>query len=81
VRDAVGPAEAFTAFERLRRERVDKVVALGAKTASAKAAGPVGAVIRDAMMRFGFKFFVKPESAAWLLRHHSSWDEEVAAAR
>jgi 2-polyprenyl-6-methoxyphenol hydroxylase-like FAD-dependent oxidoreductase len=81
VRDAASPGAAFTAYERLRRDRVDKVVALGAKTASAKAAGPVGAVARDAMMRFGFKFFVKPESAAWLLRHHSQWDERAVAAR
>ena len=61
-----------------------KVVALGAKTASSKAAGPVGAIVRDAMMRFGFRFFYKPESAAWLLRHHTGWDEPVtgpAAAR
>ena len=60
VRDIPAPGEAFTAYERLRRDRVAKVVALGAKTASSKAAGPVGAVVRDAMMRFGFRFFVKP---------------------
>lgn len=75
VRDIPGPEEAFTAYERLRRDRVAKVVALGAKTASSKAAGPVAAVVRDAMMRFGFRFFTKPESAAWLLRHHIPWDE------
>lgn len=77
LRDTAGPDEAFTAFSRLRRERVAKVVALGAKTASSKAPGPVGAVVRDAAMKFGFRFFVKPESAAWLLRHHIDWDEPV----
>jgi 2-polyprenyl-6-methoxyphenol hydroxylase-like FAD-dependent oxidoreductase len=74
VRDSPDVEEAFTAYERLRRDRVAKVVALGAKTASSKAAGPAGAVVRDAMMRFGFRFFVKPESAAWLLRHHIPWE-------
>jgi 2-polyprenyl-6-methoxyphenol hydroxylase-like FAD-dependent oxidoreductase len=78
LRDTPRPAEAFTAFERLRRDRVRKVVALGAKTASSKAAGPIRAVIRDAVMRFGFRFFYKSESAAWLLRHHISWDEPVS---
>jgi 2-polyprenyl-6-methoxyphenol hydroxylase-like FAD-dependent oxidoreductase len=79
LRDTPGPGEAFTAYERLRRDRVRKVVALGAKTASSKAAGPAGAVIRDAMMRFGFRFFYKPESAAWLLRHHTGWEEPVTS--
>ena len=77
--DTAGPDEAFAAFSRLRRERVAKVVALGAKTASSKAAGPAGAVVRDAAMKFGFRFFVKPESAAWMLRHHIDGDEPVAA--
>jgi 2-polyprenyl-6-methoxyphenol hydroxylase-like FAD-dependent oxidoreductase len=79
LRDTSGPGEAFTAYEQLRRDRVRKVVALGAKTASSKAADPAGAIIRDALMRFGFRFFYKPESAAWLLRHHTSWDEPVTS--
>jgi FAD-dependent urate hydroxylase len=64
---------------RLPRDRVRKVVALGAKTASSKAAGPAGAIIRDAMMRVGFRFFCKPGSAAWLLRRHVGWDEPVTS--
>jgi hypothetical protein len=28
-------------------------------------------------MRFGFRFFYKPESAAWLLSHHIAWEEPV----
>lgn len=79
LRDCPDPQQAFAAYEGLRRDRVTKVVALGAKTASSKAAGPAAAIWRDAMMRFGFRFFYKPESAAWLLRHHMSWDEPVIA--
>jgi 2-polyprenyl-6-methoxyphenol hydroxylase-like FAD-dependent oxidoreductase len=79
LRDYPGPQEAFTAFERLRRDRVNKVVALGAKTASSKAAGAAGAILRDTMMRVGFRFFYKPESAAWLLRQHTDWDTPVTA--
>jgi FAD-dependent urate hydroxylase len=81
VRDCPEPQEAFRAYERLRRDRNAKVVALGAKTASAKAAGPAAAIWRDAMMRFGFRFFVKPESAAWLLRHRIQWDQPVTFDR
>jgi FAD-dependent urate hydroxylase len=79
VRDVAEPDRAFAAFHRARKERVARVVALGAKTASSKAAGPAAAVVRDAMMKFGFRFFYKPESAAWLLRHHLSWDDPVDA--
>lgn len=79
LRDYPGPEDAFTAYEQLRRDRVSKVVALGAKTASSKAAGPLGAILRDTMMRAGFKFFYKPESAAWLLRQHTDWDTPVTA--
>ena len=81
LRDGGDPGEAFAAFSRLRRDRVAKVVALGAKTASSKAAGPVRATIRDQFMKFGFRFFVKPESAAWLLRHHIDWDEPAVTGR
>jgi 2-polyprenyl-6-methoxyphenol hydroxylase-like FAD-dependent oxidoreductase len=77
LRDCPGPGAAFAAFEQLRRDRVNKVVALGAKTASSKAAGPVGALLRDTMMRIGFRFFYQPESAAWLLRQHTNWDAPV----
>jgi 2-polyprenyl-6-methoxyphenol hydroxylase-like FAD-dependent oxidoreductase len=77
LRDSDGPEQAFAAFVRLRGDRVAKIVALGAKTASSKAAGPVGAFFRDAFMRFGFRFFYKPESAAWLLRSHINWDDPV----
>jgi hypothetical protein len=30
-------------------------------------------------MRFGFRFFYKPEPAAWLLRHHTGRDEPLTS--
>lgn len=77
MRDIDDPVLALKTLEHLRRPRTDKIVALGAKTASSKAAGPVGAAIRDAFMRIGFRFFYKPESSAWLLRHHIDWAEKI----
>jgi len=41
VRDHPDPLDAFTAYERLRRACVERVVAHGARTSSDKVAGPV----------------------------------------
>ncbi|MCW0213316.1 MAG: FAD-dependent monooxygenase [Pseudonocardia sp.] len=87
LRDVAGPdhadvARAFAVFERLRRERVEKVVAAGARGSGQKAAGPVARVFRDALMpimlrRMSSRGGVSPE---WLHRHHIDWDERVPAA-
>lgn len=78
LRDCAGPPEAFTAYEHLRRERVAKIVAHGAKSASAKAAGPFSALMRDIFLRIGLKYFYKPESTdAWLLGHHIDFGAPV----
>jgi len=45
---------AFAAFEALRRERVEKVVATGKRNGSQKVPGPLGRVARDAMLRAFF---------------------------
>ncbi|WP_181783328.1 FAD-dependent oxidoreductase [Pseudonocardia pini] len=68
---------AFTAFEGLRRERVEAVVVAGRRGSSQKAAGPVGRVFRDTFMpmmlrRMSAKGGVSPD---WLHRHHIEWDE------
>jgi hypothetical protein len=66
-------------FEHLRRDRVEKVVAAGARGSSQKAAGPVARVLRDALMpmlrRMNTRGGVSPE---WLPRHHLEWEEPVA---
>jgi FAD-dependent urate hydroxylase len=80
LRDIDDPARAFATLQQLRRPRTDKILALGAKTASAKAAGPIASAVRDAFMKFGFRFFYKPESSAWLLRNHIDWDDRVRPA-
>jgi 2-polyprenyl-6-methoxyphenol hydroxylase-like FAD-dependent oxidoreductase len=80
LRDIGDPQRALATLQDLRRPRTDKIVALGAKTASSKAAGPIAAAMRDAFMKFGFGFFYKPESSAWLLRSHIDWDERITPA-
>lgn len=69
LRDLPTPAEAFASYERERRARVEKVVAFGRRSGSGKAAGPIGARIRDAMMPYVLRKFATPESQAWLLDH------------
>jgi FAD-dependent urate hydroxylase len=59
---------ALADYERLRRDRVEKVVAYGRRNGSAKAAGPVGAAVRDAMLPPLMRFFYRngnPQS--WIL--------------
>ena len=74
LRDLPEPAAAFTAFERLRRPRVERVVAFGARSSSNKAPGPVGRVIRDLLMPFFVKL-IALQSQNWLFGYHIDWNE------
>ena len=76
LRDLPGPAAAFTAFERLRRPRVERVVAFGARSSSHKAPGPAGRVIRDLLMPFFLKLIAR-QSQDWLFGYHIDWDDRV----
>jgi len=61
---------ALAGYEELRRARVERVVAYGRRNGSAKTAGPVGRVIRDAMMPPLLRFLYRngnPQS--WILDH------------
>ncbi|OMI34983.1 FAD-dependent monooxygenase [Streptomyces sparsogenes] len=84
LRDLRSPRPAFAAYERLRRERVERVVATGADLARRTAPGPVGRALRDAVLprrldRAG------TDGQDWLTGYRIDWDEpvkgEVARAR
>jgi 2-polyprenyl-6-methoxyphenol hydroxylase-like FAD-dependent oxidoreductase len=66
LREHDGVDQALAAFEQARRERVEKIVAVGARSSSSKIPGRVGRVFRDAMMRLVFRFVVTDRSAAWI---------------
>lgn len=70
-------ADAFPAFVDLRRERVEAIVAHGARSSSDKAAGPVGRVIRDLMMPLVLKRFASSKSHEWMYGYRIDWDEKV----
>jgi FAD-dependent urate hydroxylase len=78
LRDLPDTGQAFAAYERLRRARVERIVAHGARTSNSKAAGPVGRVLRDLMMPFILKRVARGESLAWMHDYHIDWDAKVA---
>jgi hypothetical protein len=59
------------------RRRVERIVAQGARTGSAKTQGPVGRVVRDLMLPLVFRFLVTDTSQAWIYDHHIDWDTPV----
>jgi FAD-dependent urate hydroxylase len=71
--------EAFTAFEKLRRPRVEKIIAATTRKNSNKAAGPVGRVINAMLIRV-FSRLVKPEKMAWMFDYRIDWDAKITGA-
>jgi 2-polyprenyl-6-methoxyphenol hydroxylase-like FAD-dependent oxidoreductase len=78
VRDLPTVPEAFAAYERLRRERVERIIAAGARTSSDKAAGPVARVLRDLVLPTTMKLLAKPEKMAWQIDYAIDWAAPVA---
>lgn len=77
--------EAFQVFESARRERVERIVAWGARGSSTKTPGPLGRVFRDFTLGLVFKHMVTEESLSWMydyrvaLDHRSGGGEATAA--
>jgi FAD-dependent urate hydroxylase len=66
LRDGPSIAAAFASYEHARRERVERIVAWGARGSSSKTPGPFGRVIRDLMLPLMFRFLITPKSLAWM---------------
>jgi 2-polyprenyl-6-methoxyphenol hydroxylase-like FAD-dependent oxidoreductase len=79
LRDLPDLPRALAAYEGLRRRRVERIVAQGARTGRAKTPGPVGRVVRDLTLPLVFKLLVTERSQAWIHDHHIDWDTPVAA--
>lgn len=73
LRDAPVISSALSTYEQLRRRRVEKIVAHGARSSSSKAAGPIGRIIRDRALPLVFRYLVTEKSMAWLYDHHVDW--------
>jgi FAD-dependent urate hydroxylase len=77
LRDLPDVPQALAAYERLRRRRVERIVTQGARSSSAKAAGPVGHVVRDLLLPVVFKLLVTEKSMAWMHQHHLDWETPI----
>ena len=71
--------EAFRTYEELRRSRVERIIAQAARTNRDKAAGPVGRLLRDALLPLAFKF-VDPAKFTWQFDHRIEWDDTLTHA-
>ncbi|RSM84147.1 FAD-dependent oxidoreductase [Amycolatopsis sp. WAC 01375] len=74
LRDVPSIPKALAAYEGLRRERVEAVVERGKRNGDAKAAGPVGRVIRDFFLTRAFKNPPKEDPNAFMWRHRIEWE-------
>jgi FAD-dependent urate hydroxylase len=79
LRDIPQVDGAFAAYERLRRERAEKVVAYSRRLGQSKTiSNPIGIRIRDLVMPFALKRFANPRAHAWIYTYHVDWDDKVA---
>ena len=72
-------ASAFTNYERLRRERVERVVQQGNRTGGWKTLGPIARIPRDLIMSLGMKHMTRTgnEPSRWIYDHHIDWDGPI----
>lgn len=79
LRDVPGIDRAFAQFERMRRTRVERIVAQGARSSATKAAGPIGRIVRDRMLPLVFRYVVTEKSMAWMFEHHLDWNSQIVS--
>jgi 2-polyprenyl-6-methoxyphenol hydroxylase-like FAD-dependent oxidoreductase len=78
LRDLPDPATAFTTFEGLRRERVERIVKQSRRTGEQKApTGWLGRKIRDIIL----PVFLRQgaQATAWMYAYPLDWEEPIAA--
>ena len=78
LRDAPDVPTAFATYERLRRARVEKVVAAGARSSSSKTPGPLARPLRDAALRLVLRYAVTEKNLAWMYDHRINWEQTLA---
>ncbi|MFI5541861.1 FAD-dependent monooxygenase [Nocardia sp. NPDC051900] len=79
LRDNHNVPAALARFEAERKPRVQAIVRWAARVNSSKAAGPVAAAIRDAMMPHLLRMTVRSKAFGDIYHHHIHWDDRQAA--
>ena len=78
LRDIPHRGDAFATYEALRRPRVEKVAAFGARNNQSKVAGPVAKTLMRVIMPIAMKTFLSPEKMfRWMHGHHIEWEAAV----
>ena len=80
LRDADTVEAGLAAYETARRGRVERIVAVGARSSSSKIPGRAGRAVRDVMMRLVFRFVVTERSSAWVTGHRVAWEPVTCSA-
>ena len=77
LRDRPTPGEAFAEFERLRRGRVERVTAQGARSSAFKAVGPLKRRLRDRKLPAILRGHAEggKHSLGWIHSHRVDWVE------
>ena len=66
LRNAGSVQAGFAAYEAARRERVEKIVAYGARSSSSKTPGRLGRAVQGVAMRILFRWVITERSLAWM---------------
>jgi 2-polyprenyl-6-methoxyphenol hydroxylase-like FAD-dependent oxidoreductase len=79
LRDCPDAPSAFRMFQALRQERVEKIVEIGHRSSSDKAAGPIMRILRDLILPGKFRAAAKDggEAMMWLQGHHIDFEQRV----
>jgi 2-polyprenyl-6-methoxyphenol hydroxylase-like FAD-dependent oxidoreductase len=77
LRDQPVIHEALKAYEEQRRQRVEKIVAWGARGSSHKTPGPAGRLTRDLMLPLLFKYAITEKSTGWMYDYRVRLDQSV----
>lgn len=79
LRDEPTPQAAFTRFTAARRPRVEKIIKWAARINNNKIAGPVGRVVRDAMLPPILKMTADSKALRQTFDYHLDWDAPAYA--
>jgi len=74
LRDLPGPGQAFAAFDRARRPRVQHIIKQAARVSNSKAATVVSRVFRDAMLPHILKLIANSKHSRQLYGYHIDWE-------
>jgi FAD-dependent urate hydroxylase len=79
LRDLPSPEAAFARYEAARRPRVERIIKWAARINNSKAAGPVAATIRDALLPVILRLTADAKAQRRIYEHHIDWDAPAAA--